>query len=286
MNVKILSDSASDLPKEILEKYNIDILPIVIVKDDEQFLDGVSISPEKVYSDMREEKIYKTAQIPPNVFKDKFEEYAKQGVQVIYLAFSSGLSGTYQTSTFVRESVLEDYPEFDIDIIDTKAAALGFGLIVLEAAKLAQAGEKKSEIIKQVNFYKKNIEHIFTVDNMEYLFRGGRVTRTQAFVGGVLNIKPILNVEDGKLVPIEKARGVNKAYKTMINIMEDRLIDRNQTIGISHGDNLEGAIKLKEMIKDRFGIDCFIINIIGCAIGAHVGPGTLTIVFFREKYYR
>lgn len=284
MNVKILSDSASDIPKELLEKYGIDVLPIVVLKDDEEFLDGVTITPNELYSDMRNDIIYKTAQIPPNIYKEKFEEYAKEGVSVIYLAFSSGLSGTYQTSTFVRESVLERYPEFDIDIIDTKAATLGLGLIVLEAAKLAQAGEEKSEIIKRINFYKDNIEHIFTVDDMEYLFKGGRVSRTQALVGGLLDIKPVLEVGDGKLVPLEKARGKNKSYKIMINLVEERLIDRDQIIAIAHGDNLEGVNKLKEMLEEKLGINSFLINTIGCAIGAHSGPGTVAIMFFKNKY--
>lgn len=285
MNVKIISDSACDLPKEIIEKYDIDVLPIVILKDDEEFLDRVSISPETVYEDMRNGQMYKTAQIPPNVFREKFKEYAKDGRQVIYLAFSSGLSGTYHNSTFSRESLLEKYPDFDLDIIDTQAASLGFGLIVLEIAKLAKEGKSKAELIKQTKFYNENIEHIFTVDNIEYLYKGGRVSRSQAFVGGILNIKPILNVKNGKLVPIERVRGKNKVYKTMLNIMEERIVDiKGQTIGIVHGDNLEGANKIKEMIELKFGTEDFVINTMGCAIGAHVGPGTLGIVFFREKY--
>lgn len=285
MNVKILSDSACDLPKDIIEKYNIDILPIMVLKDNEEFQDRVNITPEKVYSDMRNGEIYKTAQIPPNIFKEKFEEYAKEGTKVIYLAFSSELSGTYDTSTFVRESVLEDYPDFDLDIIDSKAASLGFGLIVLEIAKLAKKGEAKSELIKKAKFYIENIEHIFTVDDIEYLFRGGRVSRSQAFVGGLLNIKIVLDIEEGRLVPIEKIRGKNKVYKTMIGLMKDRLKgDKDQTIGIVHSDNLQGAKKLKEMIEEELGYDSFIINSIGCAIGAHVGPGTLGTIFFREKY--
>ena len=285
MNIQILSDSACDLPREIIERYDIHILPIVVLKDDEEYLDRVNITPEKVYNDMRNGEMYTTAQIPPNIFEDKFEEYAKKGNKVIYLAFSSGLSGTYQTSTLVRENILEKYPDFDLDIIDTKSASLGFGLIVLEIAKLAKEGKSKAELLEKIKVYDENIEHIFTVDDIEYLFRGGRISRSQAIVGGLLNIKPILNIVDGKLVPIEKTRGKNKVYKTMLNIMEDRLIDGNdQTIGIVHSDNLEGAIKLKEMIEEKFGFDDFIINSIGCAIGAHVGPGTLGLVFFRKKW--
>ncbi len=287
MAVKILSDSACDLPKEIIEEYNIDILPIIVIKDDKEYLDKVTITPEKVYEDMRNGGVYKTAQIPPKAFSDKFLEYAKNGESVIYIGFSSGLSGTYQTSLFVKETILEEYPDFDLSIVDTKAASGGFGLIVLQAAKLAKEGKSKEEILKAIEFYKENIEHIFTVDDIEYLFRGGRVSRVQAFVGGLLNIKPVLHVEGGKLIPLEKVRGRHKVFKCMMDLMEERTKNANlkeQIIGITHGDDLEGALKLKELITERFGAETYIINIIGASIGAHSGPGTIALFFLRENY--
>lgn len=287
MAVKILSDSACDLPESLIKEYNIEILPIVVIKDDKEYLDNITIKPEEVYEGMRNGDIYKTAQIPPHLFNEKFLEYANNGDSVIYIAFSSGLSGTYQTSLFVKESILEQYPEFDLDIIDSKAATSGFGLMVLKAAQMAKEGKTKEDIIHMLEFYTTHMEHIFTVDDIEYLFRGGRVSRTQAFVGGLLNIKPVLNVEEGKLVPLEKIRGKNKVLKTMMNIMEERSKDgdlRNQTVGISHGDDIESALKLKDMIAESYGTTNFIINTIGASIGAHSGPGTLAITFLNKKY--
>lgn len=287
MGVKILSDSACDLSEEILKEYNIETLPIILIKEDQEYLDKVTIGPEIVYQDMREGKSYKTAQIPANMFNEKFKEYAENKDSVIYIGFSSGLSGTYQTSVMVRQSILEEYPELDLDIIDTKAASGGFGLIVLQAAKLAKAGKSKEEILKAIEFYKENIEHIFTVDDIEYLLRGGRVSRTQAFVGGVLNIKPVLHMEDGKLVPLEKIRGRNKVLKRMVDLIEERSKDvdlKQQTIGITHGDDLETALKLKAMLTERFGAENYMINTIGAAIGAHSGPGTLAVFFFKKDY--
>lgn len=286
MAIKILSDSGCDLPKEIIEEYNIDILPIIVNKDDKEYLDGVTIQAKEVYDGMRRGEVFKTAQIPPHAFKDKFLEYAKNGETVIYLAFSSGLSGTYQTALFVKESILEQYPDFDLEIIDTKAASGGFGLIVYHIARMAKEGKSKEEILEAIEFYKDNIQHIFTVDDMEYLFRGGRVTRTQAFLGGLLSIKPILTVVDGKLVPLEKARGKNKVFKIMLDLMRERAKDANlkeQLICITHGDDLEGAMKFKELIKEEFGSESFLINMIGAAIGAHSGPGTLSIFFFKRN---
>lgn len=286
MTIKILSDSACDLSEEIINEYGIEILPIVVIKDDKEYLDKVSIDPKEVYEGMRNGEVYKTAQIPPAIFMESFENIAKRGESAIYIAFSSGLSGTYSTSMSVKESIKEQYEDLDLDIVDTKAASGGFGLIVLKAAQMAKEGKSKEEILEAIDFYKEHMEHIFTVDNIEYLFRGGRVSKTQAFVGGLLNIKPILNVEDGNLVAIDKARGRNKAFKTILDIIEERSKNTNlkdQVFGITHGDDLEGALKIKELISERFGVDKFVVNIIGAAIGAHSGPGTIALFFLNKE---
>ena len=222
------------------------------------------------------------------MFEEKFEELARKEESVIYIAFSSGLSGTYQTSVLVRDSLKDKYPNMDIDIVDSRSASVGFGLLVHKAGKMAKEGRSKEEILNMLDFYVKHIEHIFTVDDIEYLFRGGRVSRTQAFVGGLLNIKPILDIpEDGTLQPREKVRGRSKVMKRMVEIMGERGINadlKNQIIGINHGDDIQGAMKLKEMIEEKYGCTDFIINIIGCAIGAHSGPGTLSVFFLNEKF--
>ena len=287
MTIRILSDSGCDLPNEIIKEYDIEILPIILIKDDKEYLDKITVEPEKVYNDMRNGEVYKTAQIPPNIFDEKFRKYAEKGESVIYICFSSGLSGTYQTSLIAKQLILEEFPDFELEIVDSKAATSGFGLMVYEAAKMSKQGKNKEEILNMLEFYIDHMEHIFTVDNIEYLFRGGRVTKTQAFVGGLLNIKPVLNVEEGKLVPLEKIRGKNKVIKRMLNIMEERSVEgglKNQTIGISHGDDVESALKIKSMIMENYGTKDFIITTIGGAIGAHSGPGTLAITFLNKKY--
>lgn len=287
MGIKILTDSASDLPNEILNQYEIEMASLVVLKGDEEYFDRLTISPKTVYDGMRQGQVYTTSQVPAKTFEEKFEKYAKNKDTVIYIAFSSELSGTYQVSVMVRDQIKEKYPDFDIDIIDTKAASIGQGLIVLEAAKLAKEGKPREEILKALDFYLDNIQHIFTVDNLEYLLRGGRVTKTQAFVGGLLNIKPILNVEDGKLFPLEKVRGKNKVYRAMLDLMEDRSKKADLTkevVGICHADNLEDAIKLKEIISEKFGVKDFLIGEIGAVVGAHVGPGTVGIFFMEENY--
>ena len=284
MGVKILTDTGCDLPREILEEYEIDILPIIVIKDNKEYLDQITISPKEVYDGMRAGEMFSTAQISPQSFTEKFEEYGKNKDSVLYLAFSSGLSGTYQTSVIVKEQVKEKYPDLDLDIIDTKAASLGFGLVVYKAAIMAKEGKPKDEIINAVGQLLDSLVHVFTVDDLEYLFRGGRVSKTAALVGGLLNIKPILEVnEEGKLVPLEKIRGRNKVFKRMIEIMKEKNegVDYSNTlVGISHGDDLEGANKLKEMIAEEYGVKDFLINSVGAGIGAHSGPGTITLFFF------
>lgn len=284
MGVKIITDSACDLPKEIIEEYNVDVIPLMVYLDEKEYLDGETLGPIDLYNAMREGKAPKTAQVSYNSFKEKFTQCAENNESYIYIAFSSELSGTYQTSELVKQDILEIYPDFDLDIVNSKCASMGFGLVVYKAAQMAREGKTKEEIIEAVKFHAKHMEHIFTVDDLVYLFRGGRVSRTSAFLGGVLNIKPVLNVEDGKLVPIEKIRGRNKTLKRMIEIMNERGVDlKNQTIGISHGDDHKAAMKIKKMIEENFGCDKFVINIIGSVIGAHSGPGTLAVYFLNEE---
>ncbi len=286
MKVKILTDSASDLPEEIIKEYDIDVLPMTIIKDDKEYKDRIDISPKVIFDGMRNKEVFKTAQVTPIAFEEKFEQYAKQGIPVVYVGFSSELSATYQSSVIARDSVLTKYPDAKIEVIDTLGASGGFGLIVLEAAKYAKAGKEVDEILDRVNLTKKSIDHIFTVDDIEYLYRGGRVSRTSAVLGGMLNIKPILEVKDGKLIPLEKVRGKNKVFTRMVELMEERSIDKdftNATICITHGDDLESAIKLKELIEKRYNANKFIINMIGATIGAHSGPGTLALFYPKTK---
>lgn len=286
MSIKIISDSGCDLPIDILEVYDIDILPLSVINDDKEYFDQVSITPKQVYDGMRSGVMYKTSQVSPLSFENKFEEYAKNKQSVIYLAFSSGISGTYQSALIAVNDVKEKYPDFDIEIIDTKAASLGCGLIVFEAAKLAKKEVTKEEIINTINYYVEHIEQVFTVDDLEYLFRGGRVTKTAAFVGGLLNIKPILEVtKEGKLVPIEKVRGRSKVFKRMVELMKIRGNGADfseQLIAISHGDDLDACNKLKDMIKEAYGAKTFLINTVGAGIGAHSGPGTIALFFLRK----
>ncbi|MCP1123980.1 fatty acid-binding protein DegV [Bacillus sp. AFS018417] len=284
MTIKIITDSAADLPKELLHTYDIEVIPLRVYDEQEnEFLDGVTLDPIDLLRNMKEGKVYRTSLPSLETIQEVFTTYAKQDVTCIYLAFTSELSGTYQSSVLVGEEVKEAYPNFSLDIIDTKCASTGQGLVVLEAAKMAQNGATKEEILNRIDFMTEHMEHIFTVADLQYLVRGGRLSKVAGFIGGLLNIKPILNVEDGKLIPLEKIRGRKKVFQRIVDIMETRGKDlKNQTIGISHGDDLESVNILTEMITQKFGCKVFVVNSIGAAVGAHAGPGTLAIFFLNE----
>ncbi|MEC2258769.1 DegV family protein [Bacillus cereus] len=284
MGVKIITDSAADLPVELLQAYDIDLIPLRVYDEAEtEYLDGVTLESVTLLQKMREGAVYRTSLPSLETFQEKFVSYAKEGNPCIYLAFSSELSGTYQSSVVIKEEVKETYVDLDLEIIDTKCASLGQGLVVLEAAKMAKDGASKADILNRVAFLMNHMEHIFTVADLQYLVRGGRLSKVAGFIGGLLNIKPILNVEEGKLVPLEKVRGKKKVLSRIVDIMEERGKDlKGQTIGMTHGDDLETAEALKALITERFGCEVFIVNTIGAAIGAHTGPGVITLFFLNE----
>lgn len=284
MGVKIITDSAADLPVELLQAYDIDLIPLRVYDEAEtEYLDGVTLESVTLLQKMRECAVYRTSLPSLETFQEKFVSYAKEGNPCIYLAFSSELSGTYQSSVLIKEEVKETYADLDLEIIDTKCASLGQGLVVLEATKMAKDGASKEDILKRVDFLMNHMEHIFTVADLQYLVRGGRLSKVAGFIGGLLNIKPILNVEEGKLVPLEKVRGKKKVLSRIVDIMEERGKDlKGQTIAMTHGDDIETAEALKALITERFGCEVFIVNTIGAAIGAHTGPGVITLFFLNK----
>ncbi|WP_223700715.1 DegV family protein [Sutcliffiella deserti] len=285
MAIKIIADSASDLPKELITEKNIELLPLKVLFGETEYDDMVTIDSTSVYEAMREGQVVKTSQASPSQMKEVFTNLAKNGDAAIYIAFSSELSGTYQTAVLMQNEVLEDYPELDLTIINSKCASLGLGLVIKHAVELVENGASKEEIIEAIRYDITHMEHVFTVDNLEYLARGGRVSKASAFVGGLLNIKPLLHMEDGKLIPLEKIRGRKKVLRRMVEVMKERngFSAANQRVGISHGDDLETAIALQEMIQESSDCSNFTITNIGSAVGAHAGPGTIALFFLNDQ---
>ncbi|MEH6992739.1 DegV family protein [Neobacillus drentensis] len=284
MSVKILADSACDLPKDFYSDHNVTLFPLKVQVNGQEYEDVKTIDPKAVYDAIRSGDVPKTSQVSPLLFEEVFTKMAENNEDGIYIAFSSALSGTYQTSVMILDQVKENYPNFNLTIVDTKCASLGFGLVVKEAARLAAENVSKEEILKDVLFRSQHMEQLFTVEDLDYLAKGGRVSKASAFLGGLLNIKPILNVEDGKLVPIEKIRGKKKVYRRIVELMKERGENfSNQIIGISHADTEETLEEVKTLIMEELHPRDIFTSSIGSAVGAHTGPGAIAIFFLNKQ---
>ncbi|MEK3644318.1 MULTISPECIES: DegV family protein [unclassified Aeribacillus] len=284
MNIHIIADSACDLPVSFLNDQGVSFIPLRVHLGEKDYEDQLTIKPKEVYDYMRAGNVAKTSQASPETITNQFEKLVKDNQPALYIAFSSELSGTYQTAVMVQQQLLEKYPNWKLQIIDSKCASLGYGLAVRYTIQLAKQGLDLEQMANAVKEYCSHMEHIFTVDRLEYLARGGRISKTSAFVGGLLNIKPLLHVEEGKLIPLEKIRGKKKLYRRILELMEERGDGLSeQTIAISHGDDEEAALELKQLIEETFHPKEIIIHTIGAVIGAHSGPGTLA-VFFLNKH--
>jgi DegV family protein with EDD domain len=285
MSVKIIADSASDLPKDLIKANNITVLPLIVLDGSNEYLDGETITSKKIFDTMRKGAVYSTSQVPVNRFIDTFTAIAKNNEECFYPAFSSQLSGTYNAAVTALDEVKKIYPDVKIIIIDTLCASMGLGHVVLKACELAKQGMSTDEMLPIIKDYARKMAHVFTVEKLEYLYRGGRVSKTSAFLGDTLSIRPVLIVEDGKLVPKHKVRGEKKLYLTMMNMLEEKAGSdfSNLTVTIAHGDDVETAKKLKKMIEERFGCKNIRFAMLGAVIGAHAGPGTQAI-FVEGKH--
>lgn len=282
--MKLFTDSGSDLPLSFFEDHDVTLLPLRVEIGGDSYDDISEIDSTTIFRRIRNGERPKTSQVSPELFTRKWNELAESGEEGLYIAFSSELSGTYSTSVVIRDQVKEDHPELDVVIIDTKGASLGQGLIVQEAARLRDAGKSRDEIVAALRILVDRVVSLFTVEDLDYLAKGGRVSKASAFIGGLLNIKPLLHVEDGKLVPIEKYRGRKKVFQRMVGLMEERGSSfSGQHVAISHGDDEEAALTLKGMIEDSHKPASVGIYQIGSAIGAHTGPGCIALFFLGPE---
>ena len=282
----ITTDNNADLPVEYYKEHNVGCMYFSYTMDDVLYKQGSYMPEGEFYGKMRAGSMPTTAQVNPEEARLLFEPYLKEGKDILHIAFSSGLSGTYNSCRIAVEELREKYPDRIITIIDSLAASLGQGLLVYLAQKMKEDGADMQTVAEWAENHRKNIVHLFTVDDLNHLYRGGRVSKTTAVLGGMLNIKPILHVDDeGKLIPIGKVRGRKKSILELASLMDEKLgshKDTYDTIFISHGDCLEDAKILAEKIKARYQINTEIINYVGSVIGAHSGPGTLALFFVGD----
>ncbi len=277
-------DSTCDLNSDVLAKMDAKILQLVFEVDGESFTND-NISMQEFYKRMRAGATTKTSQISTGVYIDVWEEELKKGYDILYLAFSSGLSGSYSSSLIARDTLLEKYPDAKIRIVDSLCASSGEGLLLYYAEKKKREGMDIDRLADWLEVTRYHLCHVFTVDDLKYLFRGGRVSRAAAIAGTVMNIKPVLNVDnDGHLIPQGKVRGRKQSINKLGEMIKERKGDHeNKVVALSHGDCIEDAEYAVKMMKDIFGKDTeVIVNYTGPVIGAHSGPGTLALFFMGE----
>ena len=288
MDFKIVTDSSANLTDEMIEQFGITVLPLRFMSDGEEFQsynEGQKSDLEQFYKLMRDGKVFTTSLPYPDKSEVAFKALLDAGHDVLYIGFSSGLSGTYEAMAGILDSLRKDYPDRKIYHTDTRAAAMGEGLLVYKAARLAEGGASIKEVHAWVEDNKLNLAHWFTVDDLVYLFRGGRVSRTSAWAGSLLNIKPVLHVDNaGHLIPMEKVRGRKKSIMALADHMAESAQQpvADQTVFISHGDCEEDANLLVDELHKRFGCTDVHVHCLDPVIGAHSGPGTLALFFMAD----
>lgn len=287
MRTIIFTDSCCDLPISFVKENNIQVMSIRVNINGEDIPDdlGQSIAHKDFYNLIREGEMPTTSQVNVGAFEKGFRKYINEGYSVIYIGFSSALSGCVNSARLAKEIINEEIKDADITIIDTKSASMGLGLIVYYAANMLKDGKTKADIVNWIEDNKLKVNHWFTVDDLNHLKRGGRISSTVAIVGTMLSIKPIMHVDDeGRLIPISKVKGRKKSIKSLLENIKEKIVNQeDQTIFISHGDCLEEAEHLKELILEEVKVKDIIINNIGPAVGSHSGPGTVALFFIGNN---
>ena len=284
MNNKLVLvvDSGSDLPIEFINEPNIVGLPIGCNfkgRDMEDYF-GQTLDIKEFYDGLRAGEMYTTSQINVYKFEEAFKSIIKEGKSIIYIGLSSGLSGTINNARNAALNLKEEYPDSDITIIDTLSASMGIGLLAYKVYEMMKEDKSKEEIVEFVEGIKLKINHYLTVDDLKHLKRGGRVSSSAATVGTLLNVKPVLHMDnEGKLIPLNKVRGRKKAMLELANKFIERSVGEQQLITISHGDCLEDAKALEELCRKSGRVKECIINNLGPTVGSHTGAGLLALFF-------
>ena len=287
-NYRIVTDSAADMSAAMVEESGVTVLPLCFTMEEESYEDHPdrrAMPIEEFYRRLREGKMATTSAVNVSQYIDVLEPMLQAGEDVLVLAFSSGLSTTYNSSAIAVAELREKYPERKIFTVDTLCASLGQGLLVWQAAALQKAGRSLEEVRDWAEANKLKLCHWVAVDDLAHLKRGGRISATTALVGGMLSIKPIIHVDnEGHLINVGKVRGRAASLKHLVDEMEKRVTNpREQIIFISHSDCLEDARVVGEEVKRRFGVKDVVYNHIGPVLGAHTGPGTVALFFMGTE---
>lgn len=275
----ITVNSTVDLPKEWLQERNVPVIPLKYTIDEETYTDMEGLDAKEFFAKLREGKMATTSQINPEEAREYLEPFLKEGKDILHLGFSSGLSGTYNSMRIAAEELKEEYPDAVIYIIDSLCACLGEGLLLYYALKQKESGKNIDEVAQWVEENKLHICHNVTVDDLHHLHRGGRVSKAAAVLGTVVQIKPIIHMDNnGCLQVIGKERGRKKALNKIVDMAAEQISGwENEIAMITHGDCIEDAEYVAKRIREKLGIQEVLINNIGTVIGSHTGPGVVAV---------
>lgn len=284
-NYQIMTDMTADLPEKYCREKNVEVFDYPFSVDEKEYSSVRELPIKEFYALMRQGKMTRTAQITRGSLEDTFRKHLDSGRDVIFFVFSSALSGTCASAMSVAAELNEEYKNNKVLVFDTLSACLGEGLFVMKAVEKAEKGLSVDELYSWAEDFRQNVVQVFTVDDLMFLHRGGRVSKTAAVAGSILGIKPLLHVSpEGKLIPLKKIRGRKQALKGLVDMMEERIGNaENPYFTIAHGDCLEDAQFVVAEIKKRFGINKAVINFISPIVGSHAGPGTVALFFIGEK---
>lgn len=286
MSIKIITDSACQLAGSN-ENENLIILDMPVISSDKEYIEGKTINSNDMFSRMKNGEVFKTSQVPYKVYYENFKTELEQGNDVICITLSSGLTSTFQTAIMAMNALLEENKDYKIMVKDSLCACAGETSVINKALKLVELNYTFEELDENLDEIFASQEHIFTVTNLEYLYRGGRLSKTQKVMGSLLNIRPIMSVDknDGSLYVVEKARGEKQAFAKIKNLMAEKCnndVNLNQTLYVCYGENEDEADLLIEKIKEDYEFKKIVKYPLGCVIGAHIGPNLLSIYFSNK----
>ena len=280
-NYIITSDTTCDLPDSYLKENNIDIIPLYYNLNDVVYGDEINLEPKDFYDKMRNGSMPSTMACNPDTTEKLFRKHLENGHDILHIAFSSALSSTYNTVAIVGRELAEEFPDRKIIVIDSKSASMGEGLVVYKAVANRNNNMSIEDNAKWIEENLLNFCHLFTVNDLFHLHRGGRVSKATAIIGTMINVKPVLHVDDnGALIPLNNVRGRKKAINALAENMGKKINGfNNDIIMISHGDCYDEAFALGEKLKELYGVKEVMINYVCPTVGAHSGPGTIALFF-------
>ena len=287
MSIKIITDSSCDLGINFIEENNIELIPLLLNLDGEIIKDdlGKSLGYREFYEKLRAGSMPSTSQINIYTFEEKFKELLDKGYEILYIGLSSALSGTFNSANMARNNILEENQNAKIAVVDSISVSMGLGMLIKNACKMIEEGKMLEDIVQWIEENKNKVIHAILVDDLKHLKRGGRVSASTAAVGSILNIKPLLKLNNsGAVEAAEKVKGKKKALKRLASIVKEKAINiENEILYIMHGDVLEEAQYLKEIILQELNFKDVKVEYIGTVIGTHGGPGTIATVFWGNE---